>query len=138
MSTFFKEAAGMIKENYSGIWIFAEQRGGVLSSTAFELIAKAQELKAHNVEFIIGEMGRTGDAAPHTHHGFDQLMFILEGQLRITSPATGKEDVFVPGDLVIFPDGVEHKVVVESEHAKFCVLYGPPKQHMGPDGNWIT
>lgn len=83
-------------------------------------------------------MGRTGDAAPHTHHGFDQLMFILEGQLRITSPATGKEDVFVPGDLVIFPDGVEHKVVVESEHAKFCVLYGPPKQHMGPDGNWIT
>ena len=93
---------------------------------------------SNNVEFIIGEMGRTGDAAPHTLHGFDQLMFILEGQLRITSPATGKEDVFVPGDLVIFPDGVEHKVVVESEHAKFCVLYGPPKQHMGPDGNWIT
>ena len=29
----------MIKENYSGIWIFAEQRGGVLSSKAFELIA---------------------------------------------------------------------------------------------------
>lgn len=40
---------------------------------------------SNNVEFIIGEMGRTGDAAPHTHHGFDQLMFILEGQLRITS-----------------------------------------------------
>lgn len=42
----------MRKENYSGIWIFAEQRGGLLSSTAFELIAKAQELKAHNGEDI--------------------------------------------------------------------------------------
>ncbi len=91
-----------------------------------------------NVEFIIGEMGRTGDAAPHVHHGFDQLMYILEGRLRITSPATGKEDVFEPGDLVIFPDGVEHKVVVESEHSKFVVLYGPPKQHLDEHGNYVT
>ena len=92
---------------------------------------------SNNVEFIIGEMGRTGDAAPHTHHGFDQLMYILEGQLRITSPATGKEDVFVPGDLVIFPDGVEHKVVVESEKSRFVVVYGPPKQHKDENGNWV-
>ena len=48
---------------------------------------------SNNVEFIIGEMGKTGDADPHTHHGFDQLMFILEGELRITSPATGKEEI---------------------------------------------
>ena len=93
---------------------------------------------SNNVEFIIGEMGKTGDADPHTHHGFDQLMFILEGELRITSPATGKEDVFVPGDLVIFPDGVEHKVVVESEKSRFVVIYGPPKQHLGENGEWIT
>ena len=92
---------------------------------------------SNNVEFIIGEMGRTGDAAPHTHHGFDQLMYILEGQLRISSPATGKEEVFVPGDLVIFPDGVEHKVVVESEKSRFIVVYGPPKQHKDENGNWV-
>ena len=92
---------------------------------------------SNNVEFIIGEMGRTGDAAPHTHHGFDQLMYILEGQLRISSPATGKEEVFVPGDLVIFPDGVEHKVVVESEKSRFVVVYGPPKQHKDENGNWV-
>ena len=93
---------------------------------------------SNNIEFIIGEMGKTGDAAPHTHHGFDQMMYLLEGSLKITSPATGKVDVFEPGDLVIFPDGVEHKVEVVSEHARFVVLYGPPKQHMGKDGNWIT
>ena len=92
---------------------------------------------SNNVEFIIGEMGKTGDADPHTHHGFDQLMFILEGELRITSPATGKEDVFVPGDLVIFPDGVEHKVVVESEKSRFVVVYGPPNQHQDENGNWV-
>ena len=92
---------------------------------------------SNNVEFIIGEMGKTGDADPHTHHGFDQLMFILEGELRITSPATGKEAVFAPGDLVIFPDGVEHKVVVESEKSRFVVVYGPPKQHQDENGNWV-
>lgn len=92
---------------------------------------------SNNVEFIIGEMGRTGDAEPHTHHGFDQMMYILEGKLRITSPATGKEDIFEPEDLVIFPDGVEHKVVVESEKAKFIVIYGPPKQHQDEHGNWV-
>lgn len=92
---------------------------------------------SEHVEFIIGEMGKTGDAEPHTHFGFDQIMYILEGELRITSPATGKEDLFVPGDLVIFPDGIEHKVVVESEHSKFIVIYSPPKQHMGENGSWI-
>jgi len=92
---------------------------------------------SNNIEFIIGEMGKTGDADPHTHYGFDQLMYILEGQLCITSPATGKEELFVPGDLVLFPDGAEHKVVVESENSRFIVIYGPPKQHQDEDGNWV-
>ncbi len=35
----------MSKENYSGIWVFAEQEGGKLSTTVFELLAKANELK---------------------------------------------------------------------------------------------
>ena len=36
----------MTKTNFSGIWVFAEQTDGVLSPTAAELLAKAQELKA--------------------------------------------------------------------------------------------
>lgn len=36
----------MGKEDYKGIWVFAEQEQGVLSSTVFELLAKSHELKA--------------------------------------------------------------------------------------------
>lgn len=42
----------MAKEDYKGIWIFAEQRSGVLNPVSLELLAKAQELKAHNGEDI--------------------------------------------------------------------------------------
>ena len=44
--------ANMAKEDYKGIWIFAEQEHGVLNSTVLELLNKAQELKAHNGESI--------------------------------------------------------------------------------------
>lgn len=36
----------MGKEAYKDIWVFAEQEDGVLSSTTFELLAKAHDLKA--------------------------------------------------------------------------------------------
>lgn len=36
----------MTKENYKGIWVFAEQEDGVLSGTTFELLAKSADLKA--------------------------------------------------------------------------------------------
>ena len=42
----------MAKEDYKGIWIFAEQQNGVLDPAVAELLAKAQELKAHNGEKI--------------------------------------------------------------------------------------
>lgn len=42
----------MAKEDYKGIWIFAEQQNGVLNSVTLELLAKAHELKAHNGEDI--------------------------------------------------------------------------------------
>ena len=35
----------MGKEAYKDIWVFAEQEGGVLSGTTFELLAKAHDLK---------------------------------------------------------------------------------------------
>lgn len=42
----------MAKEDYKGIWVFAEQQNGRLSDTVLEILAKAQELKAHNGEEI--------------------------------------------------------------------------------------
>lgn len=42
----------MNKTDYKGIWVFAEQENGVIESSVFEILAKAQELKAHNGEEI--------------------------------------------------------------------------------------
>ena len=42
----------MAKSDYKGIWVFAEQQHGKLNGTVLELLAKAQELKAHTGEEI--------------------------------------------------------------------------------------
>lgn len=42
----------MAKEDYKGIWIFAEQENGIIDSTVFELIAKAKQLQSHSNERI--------------------------------------------------------------------------------------
>lgn len=42
----------MNSKSYRGIWIFAEQTGGVIHPSVFELLAKARELKAHCGEAI--------------------------------------------------------------------------------------
>mgnify|MGYP000774485477 CR=1 FL=1 len=36
----------MAREDYKGIWVFAEQEHGTLHPTVFELLAKAHDLKA--------------------------------------------------------------------------------------------
>jgi len=43
----------MAKEDYKGIWIYAEQQNGIINPVTFELLAKAQELKEHNGEEIV-------------------------------------------------------------------------------------
>lgn len=43
----------MAKEDYKGIWVFAEQENGVIEGTVFELLAKAQDIKAYNKEEIV-------------------------------------------------------------------------------------
>ncbi len=42
----------MSKEEYSGMWVFAQQENGVIEGTVYELLAKALELKAHNGEQV--------------------------------------------------------------------------------------
>ena len=79
-----------------------------------------------HIEFIIGEMNKGGGAKNHFHTDSDQMMYILEGALRIISPE--REEKIFPGDLVVFLKGVEHEVQCETEQAKFVVLYGPPRQ----------
>ena len=42
----------MQKQDYKGIWIYAENRNGKLDATVYELLGKAQELKAFCKEEI--------------------------------------------------------------------------------------
>jgi quercetin dioxygenase-like cupin family protein len=78
------------------------------------------------LEFIIGRMGRSGNAAAHVHGAFDQVMYMLEGRIRVTGD--GPEVTLEKGDLIYFPVGCSHKVEVETEDAKFVVLYTPPRE----------
>lgn len=67
----------MSKENYKGIWIFAEQENSVLHPTVLELLAKAQELKAHNGEPITAVLLGSGvEALAQTlfEYGADQVI----------------------------------------------------------------
>ena len=43
----------MAKEDYKGMWVFAEQEHGVIEGTVFELLAKAKDLQKHNKEELV-------------------------------------------------------------------------------------
>ncbi len=75
----------MAKEDYKGIWIFAEQQNGVLHPAVAELLAKAQELKAHNGETISAVLlgdGVTSLAADLIAQGADQVITAENAALR--------------------------------------------------------
>ena len=78
------------------------------------------------IEFIIGRMKKGGNASPHAHATFDQTMFMLEGEVRVTGD--GPEVSLTPGDLIYFPRNSSHQVTVQTEEAKFIVLYSPPRE----------
>ena len=76
----------MTKENYKGIWIFAEQQNGTLTSVTLELLAKAQELKAYNGEDITAVLLGSGVAslAPDLiAHGADQVIIAEHENLAV-------------------------------------------------------
>lgn len=74
----------MTKEDYKGMWVFAEQQNGVLEETVFELLAKARELKAHNGEEITAVLLGSGVSAlaqPLFERGADRVLLAEDGAL---------------------------------------------------------
>lgn len=74
----------MAKEDYKGIWVFAEQENGVIESTVFELLAKAHDLQAHNKEEIVAVLlGNDVDAlAPELiARGADKVLVVNDPAL---------------------------------------------------------
>lgn len=49
------------------------------------------------VEVILGEMGPKGTVDPHVNNSLEQIIYLLEGNLKVISP--GVEEILEPGDL---------------------------------------
>ena len=81
---------------------------------------------AKYVEVIFGEMGQKGVADPHVHKNFEQIIYLLEGNLKVISQ--GAEEILEPGDLGFIPVGVSHQVICETGKARFLIIYAPPKE----------
>ena len=67
----------MAKEDYKGIWVFAEQQNGKLNPAVLELLAKALELKAHTGEEVSAVLLGCGVADLVTElfaYGADQVI----------------------------------------------------------------
>lgn len=79
-----------------------------------------------HVELILGEMGPQGIGEAHVHEGCDQILYLLEGSLKVISD--GAEVILDSGDLGFIPEGVPHEVICISEGAKFLVLFAPPME----------
>ena len=84
------------------------------------------EIGSKYVELILGEMGPKGVADPHVHNDLEQIIYLLDGTLKVISD--GIEDVLEPGEVGFFPVGISHNVFCESGRAKFLVIYAPPKE----------
>ena len=83
---------------------------------------------AKYVEVILGEMGQKGVADPHVHKNFEQIIYLLEGNVKVISQ--GAQEIFEPGDLGFIPIGVSHQVICETEKARFLIIYAPPKEYL--------
>ena len=81
---------------------------------------------AKYVEVILGEMGQKGVADQHVHKNFEQIIYLLEGNLRVIS--RGDEEILEPGDLGFIPVRVSHQVFCETEKARFLIIYAPAKE----------
>lgn len=78
----------MTKNECSGIWVFAEQRGGRLDRTALELLGKAQELKKNTGEEVTAVLLGSGvEALADTlaHHGADRVILARSENLKAYS-----------------------------------------------------
>lgn len=74
----------MAKEDFKGIWIFAEQENGIIEPTVFELLAKAKDLQAHDGNAIVAVL--LGDKVSHLvktlfEQGADEVILVEDPAL---------------------------------------------------------
>lgn len=81
----------MRKEEYRGIWVFAEQENGVISGTTYELLAKAQDLKEKlggidEITAVILGDAVVGMSNPLFAYGAENVIAVENDHLKQYSP----------------------------------------------------
>ena len=74
----------MTKTECNGIWVYAEQHNGTLESTPFELLAKAQELKAvlhEEITAVVAGSDISALADALIAHGADKVLLLDHANL---------------------------------------------------------
>ena len=85
-------------------------------------LALGSQLFAGLNAFEVGQ-----EQPPHAHEGQDKLCFVLEGQAEVR---VGEERALIgPGDLVLYPAGVEHTMRNPGpERLLVMIVLAPPRQ----------
>jgi quercetin dioxygenase-like cupin family protein len=111
-------------------------RGGVIRASEMQGYSPANhhgttnlrlvgpENGAKQMEIVLGDIVRGGNAAAHAHPGLEQAAYVLEGTA--FAGIDGVEHEVRPGDMLFFPQGVFHSIRVTSERLKLLVVYAPP------------
>jgi quercetin dioxygenase-like cupin family protein len=77
-------------------------------------------------EVWLGEYGPQGAAEGHTHEDMDQMVLLIEGNLRYK--LGDQEGIMEPGDFVFMPRGVYHEAqAIADKNVTFVVYTPPPK-----------
>ena len=87
-------------------------------------IIGAETVGAKNVEVLIGEIERGKGALPHSHHGIEQVCYLLEGTARVE--VGGEAFEMSQGDSCFFTADEPHVFTVTSDRAEVMVIYAPP------------
>ena len=124
MSENKEKSAGFIKINPNDVGVYTPEG----HDDTYNRRLVGPNMGAKYVEVILGEMGQKGVADPHAHKNFEQIIYLLEGNLKVISQ--GVEEELEPGDLGFIPVGVSHQVFCETEKARFLIIYAPPKKYL--------
>lgn len=95
------------------------------AATTNRKLIGGKEVPSAKMELILGELAPGGEALWHAHPHSEQIIYVLEGSCSVQ--ALGEEEILYKGMAILFPQGLEHRVVVMGEETLRClIIYAPP------------
>ncbi len=100
------------------------------SGTLNKRLIGRENVGAHQIEVVLGQVEKSQGAHAHAHPGIEQVCYMLEGTAHVEI-GDDKFDMG-PGDTCFFPAGEQHTFTATSETpAKVLVIYAPPYAETG-------